>query len=99
MVAVLAAFWLPMLPIIDACADDVSEARELEAGGHIVPLDRVLVEARRLQPGRILEVELEHEHHGYVYQVKILDGGGQFWELEFDAVTGQLVEQALEHAD
>jgi uncharacterized membrane protein YkoI len=85
-----------MLPIIDACADDVSEARELEAGGHIVPLDRVLVEARRLQPGRILEVELAHEHHGYVYEVKVLDAGGRFWELEFDAASGQLVEREQE---
>lgn len=92
----LLATWLPML---DAAADDVAEARDLEAAGQIVPLDQVLAQARLLMPGRILEVELEHEHHGYVYEVKILDEGGRFWELEFDAVTGRFVEQALEHED
>ena len=76
-----------------------NEARELVAKGDILPLTQILEKARKVQPGRILEVELEYEkeHGGYVYELEILDKKGQVWELEFNAVTGEVVE--LERED
>ena len=90
-----------LLLILAATANagrDQDEARELAAKGVILPLSAILEKARQIHDGRVLEVELEHEreHGGYVYELEILDAQGVVWELEFNAVSGELIERGKE---
>ncbi len=47
--------------------------------------------ALRAVPGEVLEVELEREHGGLVYEIDILAQDGRVRTLIFDARTGALL--------
>lgn len=69
-------------------------ARQLLASGTILPLQHFIDQARALRPGKLIDADLHPklEHHGYVYEIHMVDPGGLVWEVEFDAVTGELLE-------
>lgn len=86
-----------LLTVIASWADDdYLEARRLVEQGKIQPLESILQQVRAVRPGRVLEIELEREHGRHVYEIELLDESGQVWELEMDAVTGEILEQELE---
>ncbi|QKT02815.1 PepSY domain-containing protein [Ectothiorhodospiraceae bacterium 2226] len=62
--------------------------------GEPLPLERIAALARAYRPGRLLEVELEHEDGREVYEVELIDAEGVEWELTFDAYTGELLIEA-----
>jgi len=75
---------------IPAFADnDHEEARRLLESGDILSLESVLQKARAIQPGKILEVELETEKTQKVYEIELLTSDGRILELLFDARTGK----------
>ena len=87
LVAVLAA-----LSTFPARADDDRElARKLQAAGEILSLEAILERAKAEKSGEVLEIDLDRKASGYVYEIEILDGSGQVWELDFDAKTGQIL--------
>jgi uncharacterized membrane protein YkoI len=75
--------------------DNMAMARRLHDAGQVVSLEQVLLRARGIRPGTLIDAELvyEAEHASYVYQLLMLDQKGDIWEVEFDAGTGALVEQ------
>ena len=75
--------------------DDHDEARQLMKQGDVLPLEAIL---KKLPDtgGRILEVELEHEHGQLVYEVEIINPGGQVKEYLLDARTGKLLREEEE---
>jgi uncharacterized membrane protein YkoI len=76
--------------------EDHEEARRLKELGEILPLEQILKAAKAEQPGRVISVEMEDEDGLHVYEVEILDKGGEVWELYFDAATGTLVKRGKE---
>lgn len=79
---------------VPATADDHGRARQLREAGEILPLQQILT---RLAPEeRVLEVELEREHGGYVYELEVLDREGRVWEYLFDAASGELLNKQRE---
>lgn len=81
---------------------DHDEARALRDRGEIVPLEQILQAAAAQRPGRVVEVEFELEFDlvqggkTYVYEVELLDAGGEVWELKYDARTGVLLQEERE---
>ena len=67
---------------------DHERVRDAVARGEMVPLETILADAQRRHPGRVLEVELEHDE----YEVEILGADGVVRELEYDARTGELLD-------
>ncbi len=65
------------------------EARKLRETGVILPLEVILQKARQLQPGRVVETELEREQGRYIYEIKIVDEKGVLHEVKFDAKTAE----------
>jgi uncharacterized membrane protein YkoI len=55
----------------------------------IVPIERVIDEARFSFPGTITEVELEQEHGRPIYEVEIAGADHREIEVKYDARTGQ----------
>ncbi len=71
--------------------EDHVAARKLHEAGKILSLEEIVDRARTHKAGDILETELEFKRDRYVYEVEILDAGGQVWELKLDAGTGELI--------
>ena len=69
--------------------DDHEEAWRLREAGEILPLERILEKSREAFPGRVIGVELEHEHGTLVYEIELLDERGRVRELLFDAADGR----------
>jgi len=62
-------------------------------------LEAIAARAFDLHPGETLEVERERKRGRDVYDVEILDAGGDtVWKLRFDAVTGELLKEETEPA-
>lgn len=60
----------------------------VDANG-LVPIERVINEARSSFPGTITEVELEHERGRPIYEVEIDGVDHREIEVKYDARTGQ----------
>jgi uncharacterized membrane protein YkoI len=71
-------------------SDDHERARKLVKQGDILPLETIL---QKLPPGSgsVLEVELEHEHGQFVYEIEVLSADGRVNEYIFKATDGELL--------
>lgn len=54
----------------------------------VLPIERILNQARNSVQGTILEVELEHESGRLFYEVEILTMDNKKIEIDYDAKTG-----------
>lgn len=75
-----------------AHADDDKRIRQLQRSGEILSLEQILDKARRVKPGRIVDIDLDRENGRYVYEIELLQSSGKVWEMEFDARTGELLD-------
>jgi len=65
--------------------------REALQRGEVLPLVKILAIASQHVPGDVIEVELEQENAGLIYEIKILTGNGRVREVKIDARTGAVV--------
>ncbi|RON17425.1 PepSY domain-containing protein [Pseudomonas frederiksbergensis] len=69
------------------------EALRLRDAGTIVSFEKLNATALAKHPGaKITETELEEEYGKYIYQVELRDPQGLEWDLELDAVSGQVLK-------
>ena len=69
------------------------EALRLRDAGTIVSFEKLNATALTKHPGaKITETELEEEYGKYIYQVELRDPQGIEWDLELDAVSGQVLK-------
>ncbi|PKH34117.1 peptidase [Pseudomonas sp. 43NM1] len=69
------------------------EALRLRDAGTIVSFEKLNATALIKHPGStITETELEEEYGKYIYQVEMRDPQGVEWDLELDAVSGQVLK-------
>ncbi|BBP71851.1 hypothetical protein PHLH6_38550 [Pseudomonas sp. Seg1] len=69
------------------------EALRLRDAGTIVSFEKLNATALARHPGStITETELEEEYGKYIYQVEMRDPQGLEWDLELDAVSGQVLK-------
>ncbi|MCM0607690.1 MAG: PepSY domain-containing protein [Ideonella sp. WA131b] len=71
---------------------DHERARAAVQSGQVLPLATLLQRLQRSHPGRVLEVELEHDDGRWVYELKLLQPGGRLLKLELDAATGAVLK-------
>ncbi|MBV6825973.1 PepSY domain-containing protein [Pseudomonas sp. PD9R] len=69
------------------------EALRLRDAGTIVSFEKLNASALARHPGsKISETELEEEYGKYIYQIELRDPQGIDWDLELDAVSGQILK-------
>lgn len=69
------------------------EALRLRDAGTIVSVEKLNATALAKHPGStITDTELEEQYGKYIYQIEIRDAQGVEWDLELDAVTGQVLK-------
>ena len=96
--AALAA--LALLPdALGSESRDHERARAAVQAGEVLPLQTLLERVQRTHPGQVLEVELEREDGRWIYELRLLQAGGQLLKLEVDAATGQVLEARRKRAD
>lgn len=78
-------------------SDEQEQVRMLQQQGDILSLEQILERARSHRQGRVLEAELERKRDRYIYEVELVDDGGQVWEMKLDAMSGELLEQEREN--
>jgi len=84
---------LVLLPGV-AAAHDLSqdEALALTEQGRILPLPVFIEDALTRFPGRFLEAELELDDGRYIYELELVTRDRRVMELEYDAVSGELLD-------
>ena len=69
------------------------EALRLRDAGTIVSFEKLNATALARHPGaKITQTELEEEYGKYIYQIELRDPQGIEWDMELDAVSGQLLK-------
>jgi len=69
------------------------EALRLRDAGTIVSFEKLNATAWAKHPGStITDTELEEQYGKYIYQIEMRDTKGLEWDLELDAVTGQVLK-------
>lgn len=54
-------------------------------------METILNKAQSEYPGRVLEVEFETKGRRRIYEIELVDDQGVVRELEFDALSGELL--------
>lgn len=73
------------------------EALKLRDAGTILSFEKLNAAALAKHPGgTVHETELAQEYGKYIYQVDLRDAQGVEWDVELDAVTGQVL---MDHQD
>lgn len=90
--------WLAMLAAglggLPAWADsDHDRARQAVQSGQVLPLPTVLEQLAREVPGQVLEVELEQDDGRWIYEIKLLQAGGQLVKLKVDAQSAAVLRR------
>ena len=70
---------------------DHDHARAAVLAGEVLALPALLERLQRSHPGQVLELELEREDGRWIYEVKLLQAGGQLLKLDVDAATAQVL--------
>lgn len=70
-----------------------NEVRQLRESGKILPMEDILARVRGIQPGQVVEIELEREKGAYVYEVKVIDEKDTIHKLELDAGSGDVLRR------
>jgi uncharacterized membrane protein YkoI len=73
--------------------DDHDRALQAVQAGQVLPLRSVLERLEREHPGQVLGVELENDGERWLYEIKLLQAGGQRIKLELDAKTGEVLRR------
>lgn len=69
------------------------EALKLRDAGTIQSFEKLNAAAIAKHPGStVKDTELEEEYGRYIYQVELRDAQGLEWDLELDAVNGQILK-------
>ena len=84
---------LILMPMASIAESDHERARKAVQSGQILPLQEILQKVSKDYPGQVLEVELDQEKDGWVYEIKQLTSAGPIVKLEVDAKTGQVLKQ------
>ena len=70
---------------------DFEIAEEAVRRGEILPLATIMEHVAAVQPGRVIEVELEMEDGIRVYEVELITPDGRLLEVDLDARTGAIL--------
>lgn len=82
---------------IQAQAVDPDKPLEVPATVTIIAFDQLEATALALHPGStLLDTDLDEEYGKYLYQVELEDTDGIQWEVELDALTGQVLKNHQE---
>ena len=91
--AAIAASLLASAGLVSADGLRQNEVRALRESGKILPMEDILKQVRQIQPGQVVEIELDRDKDAYVYEVKVIDQQDRIHKLELDAGNGEVLRR------
>jgi uncharacterized membrane protein YkoI len=91
----LAAASLALLAASPVSADPLADIFYPADANGVLPMERILDQARAAVAGTIKEIELEQEHGRLIYEVDILTPDNRKVEIEYDARTGAEISREV----
>lgn len=88
---------LSLSPVAARADDDHERALEALREGRILPVEAIIAAARKDFGGDVLDIELEDEDEGFVYEIKLIADDGRIVKLDYDAATGRLLRVRQRH--
>ncbi|HEY9270734.1 MULTISPECIES: PepSY domain-containing protein [Achromobacter] len=70
---------------------DHEQARQALQAGKVLPLRSVLDIVERDYPGQVVKVEFEEDDGEFIYEIRLLQGGGRLVKLKIDARDGKVL--------
>ncbi len=70
---------------------DHDQARQALQAGKVLPLRAVLDIVERDYPGQVMKVEFEEDDGIYLYEIRLLQPGGNLVKLKIDARDGSVL--------
>ncbi len=80
---------LPCYSAVIASPLDHDDVVPLVQQGQIIPLVELLQRHQEKLDGRLIDLELEHEHGRLIYELQLIDSQGIVREFLIDAKTGE----------
>jgi len=80
-------------PVVRADRDDHDRARAALERGEIMPIALVLAAAEVSVPGDVIEIELEDERGGWVYELKVIAPDGRLRKVYLDGATAEVLHE------
>lgn len=71
--------------------NDHEQARQALQAGKVLPLRSVLDIVERDYPGQVVKVEFEEDDGEFIYEIRLLQGGGRLVKLKIDARDGKVL--------
>ncbi len=81
--------------VVLADGRDHDRAERALQSGQIMSLQSVLQKLQTLYPGKVLEVELEDDDGRWIYEIKLLQTGGQLRKIKLDARTAEVLQSKM----
>jgi uncharacterized membrane protein YkoI len=82
-----------------ADADEKDKKGKVEmAGAAKVTIDQAVKTASDKVPGKVIEAELESEHHKLIWEVEVVTAENKVMEIHIDAETGAVIDVEEEKA-
>lgn len=78
-------------PVASADDRDHDRARQALQAGKVLPLRSVLDIVERSYPGQVVKVEFEEDDGAYLYEIRLLQDGGNLLKLKVDARDGRVL--------
>ena len=88
----LLLLFLTLLAPPALASGDHDDAREAVQAHNLLPLAEIIAGVLETFDARMLEVELERDGGGYLYEFELITASGQMLEVAVDAMTGDIVE-------
>ena len=67
-----------------------------DAGQHNAKMNDCIKATLERHPGAVIEVEMEQDDGRLLFDIDIQGKDGKTWEIECDAVSGEIVEDGLD---
>ncbi|RDE19385.1 peptidase M4 [Motiliproteus coralliicola] len=87
MISLVSMGWLSST--LNASPLDQDDVVPLVEQGQVLPLEQILQRHQSRLKGRLIDLELEHEHGRLVYELEIIDDQGVVREYLIDAKTNE----------
>nr|WP_242702351.1 PepSY domain-containing protein [Achromobacter sp. SD115] len=71
--------------------NDHEQARQALQAGKVLPLRSVLDIVERDYPGQVVKVEFDEDDGEFIYEIRLLQGGGRLVKLKIDARDGKVL--------
>lgn len=111
----LGVFWSAGTPAVAAQDKSAADVKEKKAGAHdgdgdeeVTKADRASVkiskkDAKRIAlervPGKVTDAELEKENGRLQYSIDVRGADGKTYDVEIDAITGEILQAEVEDDD